>query len=103
MDTLVRIRELLAERGWTEYRLGKESGLSESTLSNIFHRNTIPSLPTLEAVCKSFGITVSQFFAEDEMLEVTPELKNLFNKWSALSPEQKEAVLTMMEAFIHCR
>ena len=34
-----RIRQLMAERGWTIYRLAQESGLSQTTISNIFKRN----------------------------------------------------------------
>lgn len=40
-----RIRQLMAERGWTIYRLAQESGLSQTTISNIFKRNNQPSLP----------------------------------------------------------
>ena len=64
MDTHSRLRQLMAERGWTAYRLSKESGLSESTLASIFKRNTVPSIATLEAVCSAFGISLAQFFAE---------------------------------------
>ena len=39
MDTHSKLRQLMAERGWTAYRLAKESGLSESTLANIFKRS----------------------------------------------------------------
>jgi transcriptional regulator with XRE-family HTH domain len=99
MDVHKRLRQLLNERGWTEYRLSKKCGLSESTLANIFRRNTMPSITTLEAICNGFGITLSQFFAEDEMVELTPELKNLFDKWIALTPEQKDAVYHMINAF----
>lgn len=99
MDVHKRLRQLLNERGWTEYRLSKKCGLSESTLANIFRRNTMPSITTLEAICNGFGITLSQFFAEDEMVELTPELKNLFDKWIALTPEQKSAVYSMVNAF----
>ena len=74
-------------------------GLSESTLANIFRRNTMPSITTLEAICNGFGITLSQFFAEDEMVELTPELKNLFDKWISLTPEQKNAIYSMVNAF----
>lgn len=52
MDTHERLRQLLNERGWTEYRLAKNCGLSESTIANIYRRNTVPSLATLEAICK---------------------------------------------------
>ena len=69
MDTHSRLRQLLEERGWTEYRLAKKCGLSQSTLANIFKRNTMPSVATLEAVCRGFGITLSQFFAEEEMID----------------------------------
>lgn len=99
MDVHKRLRQLLNERGWTEYRLSKKCGLSESTLANIFRRNTMPSITTLEAICNGFGITLSQFFAEDEMVELTPELKNLFDKWISLTPEQKDAVSRMVDAF----
>lgn len=99
MDVHKRLRQLLNERGWTEYRLSKKCGLPESTLANIFRRNTMPSITTLEAICNGFGITLSQFFAEDEMVELTPELKNLFDKWISLTPEQKNAVYNMVNAF----
>ena len=88
----------MKERGWTEYRLSKECGLSESTLANIFRRNTVPSITTLETICDAFGITLSQFFAEGEMVELTPELKVLFENWVSLTADQKEAALHMIQA-----
>ncbi len=99
MNIHERLRQLLNARGWTEYRLSKNSGLSESTLSNIFKRNTMPSIATLEAICNGFGITLSQFFAEGDMVELTPDLQQLFDKWVSLTPDQKEAVYKMISAF----
>ena len=99
MDIHEKLRLLLKERGWTEYRLAKESGLSESTIANIFRRNATPSFATLESICAGFGITLSQFFAENEMVELSPDLKRLFDGWMPLSPEQKHVVLQMVEAF----
>jgi len=98
MDTHKRLRQLLDERGWTEYRLSKECGLSESTLANIFRRNTVPSISTLEAICSGFGITLSQFFADGDMVEMSPELKELFDNWVTLSAAQKKAALQMIQA-----
>ena len=69
MDVLERLQKLLDARGWSMYRLAKESGLTESTIANIYRRNAIPSIMTLESVCKGFGITLSQFFADGEMVE----------------------------------
>ena len=73
MDAKARIRELMAERKWSEYRLAIASGLSQSTVANIFNRNTTPSVATLESICAGFGITLAQFFAEGEMVELTEE------------------------------
>ena len=58
MDAQKRIKQLMDERGWTDYRLAKEANLSHSTVTNMFNRNNAPTLPTLEAVCKAFGITL---------------------------------------------
>ncbi len=99
MDANERLRELLDKSGWTEYRLSKNSGLSQSTLANIFKRNTIPSIKTIEAICNGFGITLAQFFSDGEMVELTPELKELFERWIILEPDQKDALLVMLRAF----
>ena len=72
MDAQKRIKQLSEERGWTDYRLAKESGLSHSTVTNMLNRNNAPTLPTLESVCKAFGITLSQFFSEGNDLQGLP-------------------------------
>ena len=58
MDAKQRIRELMAQRQWSEYRLAIASGLSQSTIANIFSRNTTPSITTLESICSAFGISL---------------------------------------------
>ncbi|MBR7132675.1 MAG: helix-turn-helix transcriptional regulator [Clostridia bacterium] len=97
MDIHKRLCQLLDERGWSEYKLAKECGLSESTLANIFRRNTLPTVGTLEAICSGFGITLSHFFADGDMVEMTPELKMLFENWVTLTAEQKNVILQMMK------
>lgn len=98
MDTHARLRQILKERGWTEYKLSKECGLSQSTIGNIFRRNTVPSIATLETICGGFGITMSQFFAENEVVEMSPELKELFDNWIFQTPEVKASVLQLLKS-----
>lgn len=97
MEVNERIKELLKERNWSEYKLAKESGLSESTLYNLFRRNNVPTFVTLETICKGFNITVSQFFTESEMVEMTPEQKELFDNWVFLSASQKELLINIIK------
>ena len=92
MDAQKRIKQLMEERGWTDYRLAKESGLSHSTVTNMFNRNNAPTLPTLEAVCRAFGITLSQFFSDGN----GPAEFTVFSKWSTLNDEQKKALLALI-------
>ena len=65
LDTQARILQLMKERNWTAYRLAKEAGLAQSTITNVFKRSTTPSIPTLETICKGFGITMAQFFRKE--------------------------------------
>ncbi len=62
MDIHERLRQILKQKGWTRYRLSKESGLSESTIRNIFNRGSSPTIGTLEIICNAMNITLSQFF-----------------------------------------
>lgn len=98
MDPILRLRELMNSRGWSEYRLAKESKLPMSTISNIFHRGSIPSIPTLETLCNTFGISLGQFFSDgDEPISLTPEQKELLDNWSTLSDQQRHLVKELLK------
>lgn len=75
--------------------------MAQSTIGNIFRRNTVPSVATLETICRGFGITMSQFFADADMVELTPDMKELFDCWVCLTPKQKSAAIQMLKAMCH--
>ena len=95
MDVVARIKKQMDLLGWTEYRLAKEAGLPQTTVANLFRRSTLPSLPTLEAICKAFGMTMSSFFAERDCSAQEPMPDAL---WEALSPEQRLLCIELMRA-----
>ena len=97
MNVTQKIKQLAEARGWTEYRLVKESGLAASTIANIYHRNTIPSIPTLEVLCKTFGITLSQFFSESDVVALSREQAQLLEHWAAITPIQRDTLLTLLK------
>ena len=98
MDVLSRIKQLRDARGWSNYRLAKVSGISEGSLNNLFRLNNQPTIPTLEALCKGFDISLSQFFAESsEAVILNPEQKELLDIWNTLNKEQKFALLELLK------
>ena len=100
MDVIERIDELMKERDWSEYKLAIESELSSSTIANIHRRNTVPSIPTLEAICKAFGITLAQFFADEtSTVQLTEEQIQFFNKWISLTKNQKRIIDEVINEF----
>jgi len=97
MDVLEQIKRLMEQRGWSVYRLCKESGLAQSTLSHVFRKDSEPTISTLETICKAFGLTLGEFFAEGDLMPLTEEQRKLLDKWAFLSDEQKQLVLNMIE------
>lgn len=97
MDILKRIDELRNKKGWTMYKLAEECMLTQSTLANMYARNTLPSLTTLISICNGLGITPSEFFCEndkDMKLVYDEKFLVLYNK---LTKKEKDAVLSLME------
>ena len=98
MNIQLRLQKLMEERKWTEYRLANEAGISQTTITNLFKRNNLPTLPTLEAICRAFDITLAQFFMEDDIIELTESQKDLLMKWNTLTSEQKKIMHTLLNA-----
>lgn len=96
MNAQSRLLQLLQERSWTESRLSQECGLPEADIGSILRQESDPSVATLETICKGLGITMAQFFSEQEIVELTPDLKELFDNWTCLSARQKSAVIQML-------
>ena len=98
MDANKRITDLLALRQWSIYRLARESHINHSTIVNMIHRNNLPTVATVELVSAGFGISLQQFFSEeDDPTALTPEQQSLFFQYHDVSPAQREAVLHLME------
>ena len=100
MDIQERIRGLMEEKGWSEYRLAKQAGLPQSTISHLFKRNNAPTYPTIEAICRAFGITMAQFFADEgDPVVLRPDQRELIRLWGTLTEERRRIVMGTMKHF----
>lgn len=93
MDIIAKLNRLRLERNMSVYRLAELSGLNQSTLANTFSRGIVPSIQNLEIICQSLGLTLAQFFTEDELvLRVTPEEALFFSEYKKLPKPIKASV-----------
>ena len=93
MDKYVKkIEQFRRDRGWSVYKLAQESGLSAPTIHQWLETETRPTLSALEDVCKAFKITLADFFTENELIEVNPRIKALYDKWCSLTEDEKKSV-----------
>jgi len=103
-DALGRITELREARGYSVYRLAKESGIPQSTFMTWYSQNRYPSIDKIEAICDTLGITLPEFFSDTDQLEtgrISSELTELNSKYLLLTPYQKNAIITTIDAFLH--
>lgn len=99
MNVLDRIVEFRTAKGWSEYQLAEESGMTQSTISSWYRRHMTPSIPSLERICDAFGISLSQFFMESGAQHVflTDKQVELINATNKLSPDQLDSLITFLE------
>lgn len=100
MDILEKIIKLREERHWSEYQLAEKSGLTQSTISSWYRKNMLPSVPSLTRICDAFGLSLSQFFLEDQEQAVllSERQSHLLMYAAKLSPEQYDALLKFLQS-----
>lgn len=99
IDILGRITKHRMSRNWTEYQLAQQSGIPQSTISTWYRKQMLPTLSSLDKICRAFDMTMAQFLSENDALtEITPDQRDLLSKWELLTSTQKNAFLNLMES-----
>ncbi len=94
MDIHDKIRKLQYARDWNDYDLAKNADLSVATINSLFHRKNLPKVDTLQCICNAFGLTLAQFFLEDETVEVLSETeREMLAAFRKLTPKQQKALV----------
>ena len=94
---LDRINELCEKTGTSRYQLAKNSGIPESSLSNLFNKKHTPRLETLDKICDAFGITLAQFFSDSELFpNVTEDVRQFTELWQELNTEERRLTITYL-------
>ena len=98
MDINKKIEKLCFQRGWSMYELAQESGITQSTLTSMIKRGNPPKIETLSCICEAFGITLAQFFVEDEESEfLSKKEKELIELYRKLPSAKQFALLELLD------
>lgn len=98
MDINKKIENMRFQRGWSMYELAQEAGITQSTLTSMIKRGNPPKIDTLECICEAFGITLAQFFMEDELLEfLSKNEKELVSLFRNMSEVKQQALIDLLK------
>ena len=93
-----KILSLCDERNWSTYELAIRADITHSTLNSALNRDTAPKLDTLQRICDAFGITLAQFFIDDEQIEVLSyDEKELIARYRKLPIEKRNALMKLLD------
>lgn len=93
-DVIKRIKDLCDTKNVSFYRLSKNSGIPQSTLTNTLNRGTIPTIFTLEKICGALDITLAQFFDIEE--NHTNKQEELIKMYNSLSLQDQELLFSYL-------
>ncbi len=99
-----RIKDLCSKKNMSQYELAKRAGMTQSSVSTLLNKGNVPRITTLEKVCQGFGITLAQFFVEDEEYpDLSEEQLKVLNTWQKLSVKEKAAIEKIVSSIIDMR
>lgn len=83
------------QKGYSVNKLANLSGVSQSYLRDIELENKNPTVAFLTIVCNALGISLQDFFNDDDTVSITnnPLLQRIYQ----LNQEQQEALLKFLD------
>ena len=98
MDINKKIENMRFQRGWSMYELSQQSGITQSTLTSMLKRGNPPKIDTLICICEAFGISLAQFFMEDEQIEIlSKDEKDLISAFRKLPEDKQQALIQFLK------
>lgn len=86
----LKLKSMRSSRGLTIDQLADMTGISRSHISLLENGRRQPSADALQAFASAFGVRVTELIDEGDMGD---DLQTIINIISALSPEDRQAVL----------
>lgn len=99
MEYGTRLREIRKAKGFSMYKLHKESGLSQGHISDLEKCINQPTIETLQKLLTPMGVTLAEFFNEEgEVSILTDTKKELVAGFRTLPEDKADLALQMIKA-----
>ena len=94
-----KLKQLCEKHHMTRYRIAQITGLSQTTVAHIFMGKSMPTLGTLSILCDAFGISLAQFFSDDEgATGLSEQQRTLLKEWEELTPDKRKMLLKFIDS-----
>ena len=100
MDLGAKIQKLREEKGITKYRLAEITGISHTHICNIENGAKIPTIETVSRLLEPLGVSLAEFFAEDDSLYSLSAREQAIIKIIRELPDEKaKMILDVLKMF----
>lgn len=96
-----RINQLCEKNKISRYQLSVMTGITQSALSSIAKQKTVPTVITLDKICKALGISLSDFFAKgDDMApdRLREDQSEILQLWETLDKDEQRFIKICMRS-----
>jgi transcriptional regulator with XRE-family HTH domain len=103
MDIASKIKKIREAKGMTAKQVISAVDMGAAMYSRIENGKTEPSLSTLEKIAKALGVSLAEFFNDDNKLDdinsFDASLMEKVKTIDALNEEEKKTVFSIVDAF----
>ena len=100
---LDRIEQLMIEKGITKYQLKENVDISSTIYqwkkNATRDKDRVPSLRSIEKICKYLGVSLSLFFAFNESTQKNAEIQEIIELLEPLNHEQISLLKALVQQF----
>jgi transcriptional regulator with XRE-family HTH domain len=98
------IVEEVESRGWSYAELGRRANLAGATISQVITEQKNPGADFCLGIARAFRVPPEEVFRRAGILPPLPETEkkkqSVWLRFTRLSPEQQDLILTTMEAWV---
>ncbi len=108
METIaIRLQQLRKDAGLKKKDIAERAHISQSYISEIEAGKKDPPIKTLQKICSSLDVTLSEFFADENQTSKVPlnkikKLNELFIKVENLPDDNIDTIIAILNVLVDC-